>query len=67
MTRYANSAVGRVPTQIEFSDYRPIAGVMIPHQWSYAWLSGRDDFTITEIQPNVAIDSAKFGKPVAGN
>jgi len=65
MARYANSAVGRVPTQIDFSDYRPVAGVMIPFRWSYAWLSGRDDYTLTDVQPNVAIDPAKLGKPVA--
>jgi photosynthetic reaction center cytochrome c subunit len=65
MTRYCNSAVGRVPTQIDFSDYRPVAGVMIPFKWSYAWLSGRDDYTLTDVQPNVAIDPAKFGKPAA--
>ena len=66
MARYANSAVGRVPTQIDFSDYRPVAGVMIPFRWSYAWLSGRDDYTLTDVQPNVAIDPAKLGKPIAG-
>jgi hypothetical protein len=63
MVRYTNSAVGRVPTQIDFSDYRPVAGVMVPFKWSYAWVSGREDFVLTDVQPNVAIDSAKFGKP----
>jgi hypothetical protein len=65
MARYAASAMGRVPTQIDFSEYRPVAGVMIPYRWSYSWLSGREDFTLTDVQPNVAIDPAKFGKPVA--
>jgi hypothetical protein len=65
MARYATSAAGRVPTQIDFSDYRPVAGVMIPFRWSYAWLSGRDDYTLTDVQPNVAIDPARFGKPAA--
>ena len=64
MARYANSAVGRVPTQIDFSDYRPVAGVMMPFRWSYAWLSGRDDYMLTDVLPNVAIDPAKLGKPV---
>jgi photosynthetic reaction center cytochrome c subunit len=64
MVRYFNSPVGRVPTQLDFSDYRPVAGVMMPFKWSYAWLSGRDDFAITDIQPNVPVDPAKFGKPV---
>src|SRR5439155_19437556 len=30
MVRYTNSAMGRVPTQIDFSDYRAVAGVMMP-------------------------------------
>ena len=65
MVRYTNSAVGRVPTQLDLSDYRPVAGVMMPFKWSYSWLSGRDDFALTDVQPNVTIDPAKFGKPVA--
>jgi hypothetical protein len=63
MTRYTHSSVGRVPTQIDFSDYRPVAGVMMPFKWSYSWLSGRDDFTLTDVQSNVATDPAKFGRP----
>ena len=58
------SAMGRVPTQIDYSDYRDVAGVKMPYKWSYAWLSGREEFSLTEIQPNVAIDAAKFAKPV---
>ena len=64
MVRYSPSAMGRVPTQIDYAEYRPVAGVMIPYRWSYAWLSGRDEFTVTDVQPNVAIDASKFGKPV---
>jgi hypothetical protein len=65
VSRYTNSAVGRVPTQIDYSDYRPVAGVTMPFKWSYSWLSGRDDFTLTDVQPNVAPDPAKFGRPLA--
>jgi len=62
---YAASAVGRVPVQIDYSDYRPVAGVMLPFKWTYGWLSGREEYTLTEVQPNVSIDAAKFGKPAA--
>jgi hypothetical protein len=61
---YANSAVGRVPTQIDYSDYRPVAGVQVPYKWTYGWVSGREEYAMTEIQPNVAIDAAKFAKPI---
>jgi hypothetical protein len=63
MQRYFNSPVGRVPIQLDYDDYRPVAGVKMPFKYSFAWLSGRDEFTITEVQPNVTIDPAKFGKP----
>ena len=61
--RYVNSPVGRVPTQLDFDDYRAVAGVKMPFKYAYSWLSGRDEFTITDVQPNVTIDPAKFGKP----
>jgi hypothetical protein len=35
----------------------------MPYKYSYSWLSGRDEFTITEVQPNVTVDPAKFAKP----
>jgi photosynthetic reaction center cytochrome c subunit len=63
MQRYVNSPVGRVPTQLDYDDYRPVAGVKMPFKYAYSWLSGRDEFTITDVQPNVPIDPAKFGKP----
>ena len=63
MVRYASSAVGRVPTQIDFADYRPVAGVMMPFKRTYGWVSGREEYTLTEIKPNVPVDDAKFAKP----
>lgn len=63
MVRYANSTVGRVPTQVDYSDYRPVAGVMMPYKFTYAWISGREEWTLTQYQPNAAIDNARFGRP----
>jgi len=63
VVRYANSAMGRVPTQIDFDDYREVAGVKVPFRWSFAWVSGRDVVELSEVKPNVAIDAARFAKP----
>lgn len=65
MVRYANSAVGRVPTQIDFADYRPVDGVKMPFKRIFGWVSGREEYTFTEITPNVAIADSKFDKPPA--
>jgi len=64
VVRYANSAVGRVPTQWDLSDYRAVAGVMMPFKWTFGWVSGREEYQLTDVQPNAAVDAAKFGKPV---
>ena len=64
MVRYATSAVGRVPTQYDYSDYRPVAGVMMPFKWTFGWVSGREEYNLTEVQPNAPVDASKFAKPV---
>jgi photosynthetic reaction center cytochrome c subunit len=63
MVYYFNSAMGRVPTQIDYSDYRPVAGVKLPFKWTYGWVSGQEQYTFTEAEPNVAIADSTFGRP----
>jgi photosynthetic reaction center cytochrome c subunit len=64
MIRYAGTAVGRIPTQIDYSDYRPVAGVMMPFKFSYCFVNLREEWTLSEYQPNVPVDASRFGKPV---
>jgi hypothetical protein len=61
--RYSNSPIGRVPTQIDFADYRDVNGVKLPFRITYAWLDGRDSILLREITTNVPVDEAKFGRP----
>lgn len=61
--RYGNSPIGRVPTQIDFADYRDINGIKLPFRITYAWLDGRDSIVLNEIKTNVPVSEAKFGKP----
>jgi photosynthetic reaction center cytochrome c subunit len=63
--RFAPSKVGRLPTQIDYADYRDVAGVKLPFRWTVTWLSGVDTFELTEVRPNVRIDATKFGRPSA--
>jgi len=61
--RYGLSPIGRVPTQIDFADYRDVNGIKLPFRITYAWLDGRDAIVLNEIQTNVPVDEAKFGRP----
>src|SRR5262249_51522443 len=63
LVRYSDSVVGRTPTQIDYSDYRDVAGVKMPFRFTVTWLDGKENFEMTEIQPNVPIDPARFARP----
>jgi len=65
IVRYGRSPIGRVPTQIDYGDYREVNGVKMPYRLLFAWLGGRDAIQLTDVQTNVAIDSARFGRPPA--
>ncbi len=61
--RYSRSPIGRVPTQIDYSDYRDVNGIKMPYRLTFAWLDGRDSIEIKDVQVNVPIPEAKFGTP----
>jgi photosynthetic reaction center cytochrome c subunit len=65
MVRYANSRVGRLPTQVDYSDYRDVSGMKFPFKFKVTWLDGLETVTLTDVQVNVPVDAAKFGKPAA--
>jgi len=66
LVHYTSSPVGRMPTQTDYSDYREVAGVKMPFKWTTTWLDGREAFELTDVQPNIDIDPAKFVKPAPG-
>jgi hypothetical protein len=63
LIRYTASPIGRVPTQVDYTDYRDVNGIKMPYGWTFSWLDGRDAFTLTDVQVNVAIDAARFASP----
>jgi hypothetical protein len=65
VVRYSKTIIGPVPVEIDYSDYREVAGVKIPFQWRMTWTDGQSTFSLDDVKPNVAIDRAKFAKPAA--
>jgi photosynthetic reaction center cytochrome c subunit len=64
LVRYGETPLGRLPTQIDYADYRELNGVKVPFRWTLARPSGRFTIQAKEIKENVAVDEAKFAKPV---
>jgi len=61
--RYAQTPLGRMPTQIDYGDYREVDGEKIPFRWTLARPGGRFTIQIDSVQPNVPIDDSKFARP----
>jgi len=63
--RFADTIIGAVPIQVDYSDYRDVAvaGVKLPFHVMTTWTGGRSDVLLTSAQTNVAIDAAKFNQP----
>jgi len=63
LVRYGPSPIGRMPTQIEYLDYRDVGGIKFPFEYKFTWLDGRYTAKLSDIKTNVAIDAARFGRP----
>ena len=63
VVRFVDTAVGRVPTQTDYSDYREVAGVKMPFKWIATWTDGQATTELSEVQPNAAIDASRFARP----
>jgi cytochrome c553 len=61
--RFIPTPVGAVPVQVDYGDYREVAGVKLPYEWTMTWTNGRSVAKFTELQANVPIDNARFGRP----
>jgi len=61
--RWNRTPVGTVPTQMDFSDYRDVAGVKLPFKTVITWTDGQNTIALNQIQANVPIDAARFATP----
>jgi hypothetical protein len=63
LLRWNETAVGPVPTQYDFSDYREVGGVRKPFHWVKTWTNNRAVFTLKDVRLNAPVDAARFAKP----
>ena len=63
LIRYGDTALGLLPTQIDYADYRAVSGLKVPYIWTLSRPSGRFTIQVSEVQQNVPVDEARFVKP----
>jgi len=65
LVRFGDTALGLMPTQIDYEDYRDANGVKVPYRWTLARPSGMFTIQVSELKQNVPVDDARFAKPPA--
>jgi photosynthetic reaction center cytochrome c subunit len=63
LIRYTETPLGRLPTQVDYADYRDADGAKIPYRWSLSRPGNRFTIQIDQLQQNVPIDDSKFAPP----
>ena len=63
LVRYAETPLGRNPTQIDYADYRDANGVKAPFRWILARSGNRFTIQVEQLQQNVPVDDSKFAIP----
>src|SRR5271168_1392645 len=63
LVRYGETPLGRMPTQIDYADYRDAGGVKIPFRWTLARPGGRFTIQVSEVKSNAPVDDGRFAKP----
>jgi outer membrane lipoprotein-sorting protein len=63
VVRWNETPVGPVPTQIDYEDYRDVAGVKMPFTWTVSLTYMQMTIKLSGVQPNVPIDAARFARP----
>jgi len=57
------TALGKNPAQVDYTDYKEADGIKIPYQWTLARPNGAFTIHIDQVQQNVPIDAKLFEPP----
>src|SRR5437016_4421589 len=63
LVRYAETPLGRNPTQIDYADYREANGLKAPFRWTLSRPGNQFTIQVEQLQQNVPVDDAKFAPP----
>jgi hypothetical protein len=63
LMRFAETPLGRNPTQIDYADFRVADGVKIPYRWTLTRPGGSFTIQIEQVQQNISVDEKLFVMP----
>jgi hypothetical protein len=67
MVRWNATPVGPVPTEINYADYRDVAGVKMPFTWTASQTYMQMTVKLSGIQANAQVEPSRFVQPPPGD
>jgi len=67
IVHYVETPLGRNPTQLDYSDYRDVAGTKQPFHWTVSTPQGHYAVQLEKVEVNVPLPDSRFAKPQADN
>ena len=63
IVRWNETPVGPNPTQIDFSDYKDVSGIKMPHSWTVSLTYMQMTIKLESLQANVPVEATRFARP----
>ena len=63
VVRWNETSVGPVPTEINYGDYRVVAGIQMPFTWTTTQTYMQMTVALREVTANVPVDASRFARP----
>ena len=63
VVRWTQTPVGFVPTQVDYADYRDVAGIKFPFSRTVSQTYMQMKLELTDVQPNTQVPASRFARP----
>ena len=63
VVRWNETPVGPVPTEINYGDYRAVAGIQMPFTWTATQTYMQMTIKLREVSVSVPVDASRFARP----
>jgi hypothetical protein len=64
LTHFTETPLGRLPTQLDYSDYRDVAGVQVPFRIAVVRPTTRNTIQLEQVTHNTSVEDSVFLKPM---
>jgi hypothetical protein len=63
VVRWNETQVGPVPTEINYGDYRMVAGIQMPFTWTATQTYMQMTIKLSDVAANAPVDASRFARP----